>query len=355
MKSFLSFIFAFSACLSFLSCTSAIYRDVYPTLLDGRYDSEFPYKACSTQLEDIAQTVKRVTVQTHYRSYTFPRSDSVRVSDITRGLLDRTEPEAAFKHYNTAGTGTVIYNENGRIALITCAHVVDFQDTVITRYVDSEYRLTPYVRSIALKATQLVFLNDIGGGMTLDILALDRVSDLAILGHQIDPLKNVLVRVFKYPLGHAKELEWGSFVYLFGYPAGYRMVTKGIVSLPSRLAQGSFIVDAVVAAGSSGSIALAIRDGVPNFELVGLIKMIPAQSSYLLTPTTEGDVEYDPAEPYRGEVFVQRKAEVQPGIAIAIPTEAIVSFIQKNRSVLERKGYGLTSWINPPNKEEKIP
>jgi hypothetical protein len=356
MKFFLSSLFfAFAVGLLSLSCTSAIYRDVYPTLLDGRYDSEFPYKACSTQLEEVAQTVKRVTVQTHYKSYTFPRSDSVRVSDITRGFLDRRETEATFRNYSTAGTGTVVYNQNGRIAVLTCAHVVDFQDTVITRYVDSEYRLTPYVRSIALKANQLVFLNDIGGGIALDILALDRSADLAILGQTLDPQKNVLVRVFRYPLGRAKELEWGSFVYLFGYPAGYRMVTKGIVSLSSRLAQGSFIVDAVVAPGSSGSIAVAIRDGVPNFELVGIIKMIPAQTSYVLTPTTEGDTEYDPVEPYHGEVFVQRKAEVQQGIAIAIPTEAIVSFIEKNLSMLARKGYDMTSWITPPNKEGKTP
>ena len=31
----------------------ASYEAVYPTLSDGKYDSEFPYRNCSEQLEDI--------------------------------------------------------------------------------------------------------------------------------------------------------------------------------------------------------------------------------------------------------------------------------------------------------------
>ena len=84
-----------------------------------------------------------------------------------------------------------------------------------------------------------------------------------------------------------------------------------------------------------------------------MIKMIPAQSTYVLTPEKDGDVEYVPVEPYHGEVFVLRKAEIQQGIAVAIPTEAIVAFIQKNRSHLAQQGYDLTPWISPPKKEIK--
>jgi S1-C subfamily serine protease len=233
---------------------------------------------------------------------------------------------------------------------MTCGHVVDFSDTLITRYVGSDYRITPFIRSISIKTNQLIFLNEVGGGIALDVLALDRSADLAILGQKIDPRQSIALPVFSYPLGKSKDLEWGSFVYVFGYPAGYRMVTKGIVSLSAK-PQGSFVVDAVVSPGSSGSIALAIRDGVPNFELVGMIKMIPAQTTYVLTPSKDGDVEYDPIEPYHGEVFVQRKAEIQQGIAVAIPTETIVAFIEKNRFRLSQQGYDLTSWIKPAKKE----
>ena len=34
-------------------------------------------------------------------------------------------------------------------------------------------------------------------------------------------------------MGDASRLTWGSFVYVLGYPQGYPMVTRGIVSLPA--------------------------------------------------------------------------------------------------------------------------
>ena len=36
------------------SCSSVTYEKIYPTLQDGKYDSEFPYKGCSDQLEEIS-------------------------------------------------------------------------------------------------------------------------------------------------------------------------------------------------------------------------------------------------------------------------------------------------------------
>jgi S1-C subfamily serine protease len=337
----------------FASCTSAIYKDMYPTLIDGRYDSEFPYRGCSKQLEEVSETVKRITVMAHYKSYSFPRSDSVKISDITTDFLNQLEPIAAYQHYTTAGTGTVIYCEDNRIALVTCAHVVDYSDTVVTRYLGPDYRVTPYIHTIAIKTNQIVFLNEVAGGTSLETLALDRIADLAVIGERLPERQNQLIKVFQYPLGRAKQLEWGSFVYVFGYPSGYRMITKGIVSLSSRPSQPSFVVDAVVSPGSSGSIALAIRDGVPNFELVGIIKMIPAQVSYILAPGREADIEYDPLEPYHGEVFVQRKSEIQQGIAVAIPTETVISFLSANQRQLSRRGYDISSWLNPPQPPAK--
>ena len=332
----------------FASCMSSIYRDMYPTLLDGRYDSEFPYRGCSKQLEEVSETVKRITVVAHYKAYSFPRGDSITLSAITKEFLDRLEPVAVYQQLSAAGTGTVIYNENSRIGVLTCAHIVDYSDTVVTRYLDPDFHVTPYLRTFAIKTNQFMYLNEVAGGTALDILALDRSADLAVLGQTLTENKNLLVRAFHYPLGKARQLEWGSFVYLFGYPSGYRMITKGIVSLSGRPTPSSFVVDAVVSPGSSGSIALAIRDGVPNFELVGIIKMIPAQASYVLTPAKEGFVEYDALEPYHGEVFVQRKAEIQQGIAVAIPIETIVTFLYKYQSQLTQKGYDIINWLNPP-------
>jgi hypothetical protein len=327
---------------------------MYPTLIDGRYDSEFPYRGCSTQLEQISETVKQISVMAHYKTYLFSLNDSVRSENVSRVLIGGRLPEPSYQDHNVAGTGTIISDNNGRIALLTCAHVVDFPDTVVTRHRDPNYRLTPFIRSISIKSHQTSFLNEIAGTTSLEILAIDRETDLAILGQELTAQQDARVRVFTYPLGRAKELEWGSFVYLFGYPSGFRMITKGIVSLSKKPPSGSFIVDAVVSPGASGSIALAVRDGVPNFELVGIIKMIAAKTSYVLKPSWLGDdAQYDPLEPYRGDMFVERKTEVHEGIALAIPAETILSFIEENQQRLARRGYDVRSWLTPPKTEKK--
>jgi hypothetical protein len=327
---------------------------MYPTLIDGRYDSEFPYKSCSTQLEEISETVKQITVMAHYKSYTFSLDDSMRSENLSRVLSDGKSLKPTYQDHSVAGTGTIISDNDGKIALLSCAHIVDFPDTVVTRHRGLDYRLTDFISSISVKSSQTIFLNEIAGTTSLDVLAISHRADLVILGQILTSRQDARIRVFRYPLGKAKDLEWGSFVYLFGYPSGYRMITKGIVSLSRKPPLGSFVVDAVMSPGASGSIALAVRDGVPNFELVGIIKMMPAKTSYLLRPSWPGDeAEYDPLEPYRGEMFVERKTEMQEGIALAIPAETIRSFIMENQRLLAQRGFDVTSWTSPSESKSK--
>ena len=74
----------------------------------------------------------------------------------------------------------------------------------------------------------------------------------------------------------------------FGYPSGHKMVTKAIVSSPNKDRKGSFLLDAVLTPGFSGGIALAVRDGVPNFELVGLVQLVSGRTTYALGPPPGG-------------------------------------------------------------------
>ncbi len=179
-------------------------------------------------------------------------------------------------------------------------------------------------------------------GGELEILAMDRATDLAILGKQFVSEPQYPIPAFPYPLGKARDLEWGTFVYLFGYPSGYRMVTKGIVSSPNRDRKGSFLVDAMFSRGFSGGVALAIRDGVPNFELVGIIKLVSARTSYVLTPGREdGDLVYDPSVPYAGPVYVEQKTEIESGITQAVSSEVVREFLESSVPVIAPRGYTL--------------
>jgi len=271
-------------CLLTLSCSTTTYKEVYPILMDGKYDSEFPYRGCSGQLEQISESVRMISCIAYYKSWVFPLAAKVRLQNIHDPFLKEKAEKEVYLNQTASGSATVIYCKNQRIALLTCAHVVYFGDTLITYYQGEDNKQTEYIQSIAVKGRQTNYVAAISGVHNLEILCMDKENDIALIGQILESAVVPLVSVFNYPIGKAKELEWGAFVYLFGYPAGYRVVTKAIVSNPNRDKYGSFLTDAVFNRGFSGGIVLAIRDGVPNFELVGMMKLVPGYQHYYLTP-----------------------------------------------------------------------
>lgn len=325
-----------------VSCSST-YREVPSGIIDGRYDSEFPYRRSSKQLEEIAETVKMLTAIAYYRTFTFGQDEHIRTSDLTTDFLEARVKEAVFVNKSLSGTATIIWVGERRVALLTCAHIVAFPDTDVIFHLGPDRHPTAFIKTLSVKERQMNFVGILPEGGELEILAMDRGADVAILGKQFVQSPSVPIPVFSYPAGRATELEWGSFVYLFGYPSGYRIVTKGLVSNPNRDKRGSFLMDAVFGGGFSGGIALAIRDGVPNFELVGMVKMVSARSSYILRPPhEEGAVEYDPTVPYSGEIFVERDTDIEYGVSQAVPVEAILDVLEANRTALVARGYFIT-------------
>jgi len=321
-------------------CSQMVYRDVYPTLSDGHYDSEFPYRGCSKQLEEISESVNMLSCIAYYRTFFFLPEEHITRELITADFLRGRERSSVYVNSTASGTITTLQYDEHRVLVLTCAHVVDFEDTVMTYHIGEDRRPTAYLKSIAFKEKQSNYAAVFPEGGDLEILALDKQADIAVLGKKLDQDPPMPFPVFRYPFGKAKELEWGTFVYLFGYPSGYKMATKGIVSNPNKDKHGMFMVDAMFSRGFSGGIVLAIRDGVPNFELVGMIKLVSAHSSFVLTPEKDGgDLVFDPAVPYTGAIYVERKTEVESGITQAVSIESISEFLRTNEPVLRSKGY----------------
>jgi hypothetical protein len=326
--------------LFFAACSQSVLRDVYPTLSDGHYDSEFPYRGCSKQLEEISESVNMLSCIAYYRTYFFLSEEHITRAMITPELLRSRERSSVYVNSTASGTLTTLQYQERKILALTCAHVVGFDDTVFSYHIGMDRRSTIYLKSVAIKEKQSNYAAVFPEGGDLEILAQDKQADIALLGKRFDVDPSIPPPVFKYPFGNAKDLEWGTFVYLFGYPSGFKMATKGIVSNPNKDRRGTFMVDAMFSRGFSGGIVLAIRDGVPNFELVGMVKLVSAHSSLVLTPEKDGgDLTFDPAVPYTGEIFVERKTEVESGITQAVPIESIRVFMRDQEALIRSKGY----------------
>lgn len=350
MKKLTSAVFVAAIALLFVSCSQDIYKTVYPTLSDGKYDSEFPYRSSSEQLEQISNTTKLINCIAFYESHVFEVGHHITNEKISDETIEKYASQQIRYTNSSSGTATVIYAEENKVALLTTAHILDFPDTVITYYATPDGRETPYIQSLSVKKRQSNYVADFPEGGELGIILMDADTDIAIVGRRFEQTFTTAYPVFEYPTGKAAELDWGSFVYVFGYPSNYKMISKGIVSSPNRNGKGSFLLDATFSRGYSGGIVLAIRDGVPNFELVGLVRAVPAVNEYILTPSSEAlQKGYNPLLPYTGDPYVTKKTNITYGITKVISIEEILEYLKKHEDYLVDLGYyiKLISNYNP--------
>ncbi len=324
------------------SCSRHIYEVAYPTLLDGQYDTEFPYKECAEQLGQISQSIKQINYIAYYKSYIFTKDQDIKTHHLESAIDNKLYSDIIYSNETVSGTATIIFYEDNNLALLTCAHVGNYPDTVISYHEHKTGIAKRSIQNISVKIRDHYFVNGIPNIAELTPLAIDEEKDIAILGkkHVLDPFRQI--RVLQYPAGKSNELDWGSFVYIFGYPMGHKMVTKGIVSNPDDDLSGSFLIDALFNRGFSGGIILAIKDGVPNFELVGMVKSVSANYKYHIVPApVADDNRYDPYIPYQGNSFAKIHEEINYGITFTVAVEEIEDFINSNIGTFQRLGYNL--------------
>ncbi len=331
-------------CLAFAvwSCSTVQPSVSRAPVVDGKYDSEFPSSPTSSYLERIAESVQRLNSIAYYKTYFFSPQEKFRATDINDGVLNAHEHNSVYANSSTSGTATIISSSSRKIAFLTCAHIVAFPETLITFFPGPDRNPSPFVATLSVLKRTALYVATLPEGGTVDVLALDRVNDLAVVGHTYESSQPLLPPVLSYPLGSSEELQWGTFLYLFGYPAGTKVITRGIVSSPNKDKRHSYVVDAVFGRGFSGGICLALRDGVPNFELVGMIKMVPAHTSYVLTPGRDRQAdELDLDLPYTGQIFIERRTEIEYGITQAISAETIRDFLDSHLLDLSQLGYSI--------------
>jgi hypothetical protein len=324
-----------------ISCVKKIHNLDDTLIKDGKYDSEFPRLPVSEEIEKIMRSVKLVSSIATYESYDF-NPDLVLKKDLLNALI---QEKYIMKRYFTkpaSGTATIIYFLDKRIGLLTCAHIVDFPDTMIHYFMDKNKNKTDYIRNISIRVRHAISVLDLPEIKNYEIIAMDKKMDLAVIGKEYSSVPIFPIPLLTVPTGSAKELNWGNIVYLFGYPRGTKMITNCLVSDPDRDRNHSFIINAVSARGISGGPIFAVRDGVPNFEFVGLAKAMAAENYKYLVPHDEYDISgYEISQPYQEEIFVNTQEMIYYGILFAISIESIKEFIDDKESIFKKNGYSI--------------
>ncbi len=323
------------------SCSDKLtIREIYT---DGEYDTQFPSEEASQFISEISRSIKLINSLAFYKQYRFKYSENIRIESIADPSILSKSFAASNFNKSSSGTATVVGLANNNILFLTNAHIVYFPDTLYTYYADENGEQSGRIESISIKESQTNYPAAVGIN-NLEIVLIDNKKDIAFVGGTIDNSYRNNLSVFSYTIGDSRELEWGDFVYVFGYPMHYKMLTRGIVSIPDD-DENYFMVDVNVNRGSSGGIVLALRDGVPNFELVGIISWVPAERKNVLAPKAlYNDKRYQVDAKYEGEMFISEIENVKYGIARVVSIQSVKSLLKENYETVLTEDYDLSAF-----------
>lgn len=348
----IKFILYLFVVIILIACQSESIKQDTTGKNDGQYDSEFPVLPTSSYIEEISESVYLTSIMAFYQSHFFSRESRITEKAITGQTISKFSQEKAVFDQPSAGTSILVYHFDDRIAFLTCAHVVNFPDTILSFYQTPQNTDSEYLKSIFYKVRQTNNIIKQPVALGFEIIALDEENDLALIGKKISTAEkydleqdirrrmSAPLRVLTVTHGQASDLQWGSFVYILGFPQARKMVSTAIVSSPDYDDNHSFILDAALQKGISGGIVLALRDGVPNFEWVGMTKGISGKTEFQIVPDLNIYLsEWDLYKPYNGQIFLERRDIPAPGITYATGIETILDFMAENDRLIREKGY----------------
>jgi len=335
----------FGACIivGFLSSCATTQQTARPNQQSvNKYTASFPTKDVSDQLVAIQQSVKRITSKANFRIHFFNNQNltlkEIRQSPNIGKLASKNESVQR----GIAGTAVAILRNDNHIALVTARHVVSFPDTIVTYKQGKNIPQHKFVASIGIKKKQNNYLIYKYRLLTMHKIAEDKKHDLALIDVPVEGTK-VDIPPLDITYGHAKRLQVGSFIYIFGYPLGAEMVTRGIVSKPNYDGRGSFLTDAIFNHGISGGLIAASDNNFRTFQWVGMAVTASATQQQVLIPNPNNGQDYYNHQAYTDTAYVSKKKTINYGLTSSTPVDQILAFLIQNEAKLKKIGLSVSN------------
>ena len=309
------------------------------------YQTAFPMHDASEQLRDAFRSLRHVVYSAEYQTYVFPPEEGLTEGDLVdASALDRASAKIDDVE-SKRGTAIVLARAGHRVALVTNDHVVRFPPIRIN-YFEQDRTLWPRsarrVASVSVRSREWGRLQGHPEVGDIRVLARDSANDLAIFEVRL-PERSPVGRFVPLPAppGDPRRLSWGSFVYVLGYPRGYAMVTRAIVSDPNRDQRGGFLTDGMWNEGISGGAILAVRGDGGGLEWIGITRAGAGSREVRLQPLEPDPPEEDFGILYEGPIFAEPAIRIQYGITFSVPMTAVRAFLDDHEVLLRRHGYDL--------------
>lgn len=279
------------------------------------------------QIKDSFKSIKRVQNEAVYRTYYFDEEDPPRRSDLRDTDLEVVADHTKLENHSTAGTTLTISNTRGQIALLTAAHIVSFPDTIWQFAGGSLSGVEERVNAVSIKESLNHYVYSDDRIILFDVVVTDMDRDLAVLRRDMsEDREYTSIETLRIPPGNANRMDWTDMVYAVGYPKGFQMVTRGMLSKASFNPMSSLILDASFNRGFSGGALFAVRSDGSGLEWVGLVIMASAEREEYVAPEEIPKGEYESGKRYKGPLFAKSSNRLNYGITFAIDINEIGNF-----------------------------
>ena len=329
-------IFIISFSLILFSCSTQLQKKNLDTVAFKGHTSTFNFPKSSAQIKTIYDSVKFINSIAFYKTYFLDTNSKITI--INPAVLESTSVETNYDTKTASGTASIIYNKNHKLALLTCAHIVNFPDTLYSYHRINNQN---YIETVSIKDRQENYINELVDGNKMEILISDKEQDMVILVKKTDYTTQYIAlnRLFL----NDDEIDIGTIIYIFGYPKGKQMITQGIVG---NVEKNNYIIDSNFNRGQSGGMVFVTKSDYPNFELLGMTKSSAADFHLLLKPENNYQIKkYDLTIPYSNNIYIKNYAFINYGLTNVIPIKTINVFLHKNKKILEKNGYLLKDFF----------
>jgi hypothetical protein len=320
----------------------------------AHYQTAFPQHDTSGDLERAFASIRRVLAEVTYETYLYPPETAPTRAEVEAPGFRIEAPDTVRSQQDRASTAVVVARRGRRYTLLTVNHGVDFPDTIVEYQpraedpvrapgtlpgaVEPERR----VERISVKTLEVFRIFGLPDLRAFQVLARAPLDDLALLGVELPVgVEADESPVLPFPAGQPDRLSWGSFVYVLGYPQGYPMATRGIVSAPGQPIRGNFLVDGLWNRGMSGGAIFALRGDGRGMEWVGVARAAAASTEVRVRPFQETLDREEVGRLYTGPLFLDQVSRIQYGITLSIPMTTIRTFLDRERAGLEAQGWAV--------------
>ncbi|PLX12101.1 MAG: hypothetical protein C0598_06580 [Marinilabiliales bacterium] len=287
----------------------------------------------SETVNEIMPSILKIDVLGFYKTWYFGENDNILKDDIDYSKIDSISVFSDIRSESMSGTAIVLYVDEDFCGLLTCAHVVSFPDTIYT-YFDLNETL---VKSVSIMQEQNIYESGRPLRDEYGIIVTDEKMDLAFLKKSLLG-EGETPKVFPLEAGDVNKLNWGSEIFVLGYPLGKLMLTDGIVSL-DKSKNIRFISNALFNKGISGSPVFGLQEGSDDFLWLGMASSAASQSLEYFEPLNN-DFDITRADfQFYNYAVARNKQFINYGVTYSISIEEILTFVSRNKNTLEVAGF----------------